>query len=1130
MLFEFLLGAAAIYAYNALSDNAEEKKKEENRKKILEIKPYIEEIKRKIRINGYLSSSFKNKIKKLYEYDYNTICNSEDKFLDAECLEIKKDFINFIENYNVSYIEKEKSACKDLFQIGKYKLDDEQQTAVVTDEDNNLVIAGAGSGKTLTIMGKVNYLVKRKNIDPKDILLIAFARKAKEEMTDRIQSSGINVEAQTFHGLGLDIIGQKLGFKPKIAEENYIKDFLINYFANKVLELDNYQEIIHNLVEYFAYYINSPTFLEDCKVIGEKYKREKSLDLRTLESQIEPLRMENITKKKTIKREQLKSVEEVHIANFLFLNGVEYDYERPYTHQYKNGKKIYTPDFCIYINGKDDKENCIWLEHFGIDKDNKITWLDYKYEKKYRKEMNWKRKIHKKNNTILEETHSYEFRDNTINEKLNHIIQKYNITRHNIDYGAVYNSLRLNFTNKCFCGFIDFCITFINLFKSNGFKIEDIDNLTLPDSKMNIAFHKDRLIIFKKIIKNIIIEYERSLKDNNLIDFSDMIIEATNIIKASHVIHNDKILEMIKEKTDIVNNDFIIHNYKYVIIDEFQDISYARSKLIKAIIDKTKAHLFCVGDDWQAIFRFAGSDIGIFLKFQEVFGNTQQMKISKTYRNSQDLINLASKFIQKNPNQIKKSLYSDNKCNKPVRFYMYSNEYPYLAIEQAIDDFIKDNTGNDLMILGRTNFDKDILDKSKLFKNKKDKLVYVKNENLNIEFLTAHKSKGLEADNVIILNFNNENLGFPNQIVDDPLLGLVLSVSDVYQYAEERRLLYVALTRTKNRVSLITNIYNSSVFLKDLEDDSYTINIMTDGEKRLPEQCPYCKTGYLIAKRNTRTQEQFFACTNFPICTYTRNDTSVLQEETKRQEFENQIIDINKIEQKEIRIIEKKEKISYECPQYAYFNSISELERNRLQKVPFNITNKGVIYIYKYYPSDDLPNNEVRNAMLKYKNYSGKNDDDKIAFSNFTHDIYYLLEKIIKEYKLVNNIYLVSAPCHLREKISPINLSIKKIIEWTTKGHELRCNLVDYSDLLIRSSDIEEETKGTRDIEKQLNSIDVSKPLDAESTYILLDDITTSGITMDACIKKMIENGANEDNIICAAITSTSRSIAMTAF
>lgn len=879
---EALLGMVMLYAVNKtvkiIAKNLKKNNIRKNSEIFRQISPQLIKIKSEIEAQGYLSTSIRKNIESQYADVFEIVNRFKEEFLDCECRTQKRDFLDFISNYNAEYLKKEKEACVDLFHIGKYDLDDEQQIAVVTDEDNNLVIAGAGSGKTLTIMGKVNYLVNRKKIDPKEILLIAFAKKAAGEMTSRIKSLEIDIEANTFHKLGLNIIALQKGERPKVAEDSFINDFLVDYFMHKVEDSDNQKDLFSDLVKYFAYYLNVPTCLEKCKSLGEMFDREKTMNLETLKSQVENLKEENTRKEKTIKGEQVRSLQEVEIANYLFLNGIEYDYERPYPYEVceddedekSKYRKKYTPDFCIYINGRkkpeecDWQKDCIWLEHFGISKDNRVPWLSDIEETKYLEGIKWKRELHKQKQTILEETYSYDFSEGTLGNKLETILKKYEIPKHLVDSKAIYNSLLSNIGDKYFHGFIEFCSTFITLFKSNGYKIEDLDNLTYTDSSYNSVYHRERKKLFKKIIKNIIIEYDKALKAENLIDFSDMIIEAKNAI----------------------NNGFKLPQYKYVIIDEFQDIADGRAKLVKAIIDQTKAHLFCVGDDWQSIYRFTGSDVGIFLKFKEFFGATEQMNISNTYRNSQDLIDLASSFIQKNPDQIKKNLHSHKKCDIPVRFYMYSDEAKvYSTIKQAIDDFIEDKNGNHLMILGRTNYDKEILLKSTLFtqekknKDKEDKLIYVNDKDLDVEFLTVHRSKGLEADNVLILNFNNEKLGFPNKIADDPLLELVLSQSDAYPYAEERRLMYVALTRTKNRVALITNSRNASEFFVDLDDENYSVKINSDGEDILPVECPHCKTGHLIIRINEKTQEQFLGCTNYPKCEYTLKDISVLQDQ-----------------------------------------------------------------------------------------------------------------------------------------------------------------------------------------------------------------------------------------------------------
>ena len=205
----------------------------------------------------------------------------------------------------------------------------------------------------------------------------------------------------------------------------------------------------------------------------------------------------------------------------------------------------------------------------------------------------------------------------------------------------------------------------------------------------------------------------------------------------------------------------------------------SKANLLKAIVEKSQAKLFCVGDDWQAIYRFAGSDISLFTDFEKYFGYTKILKIEKTYRNSQNLIDEASHFVLQNPLQLKKDLRSDKNLDYPLVFWGY-DEDPCKTLQFAVNKIISEfGVNSSILILGRTNYEKEILKKSGLFKiytnNRKECIEYIPAPEVQIDFLSVHKSKGLEADNVILLNFKNDKLGFPNQIADDKVLNLVLT-------------------------------------------------------------------------------------------------------------------------------------------------------------------------------------------------------------------------------------------------------------------------------------------------------------------------------------------------------------------
>ena len=298
-------------------------------------------------------------------------------------------------------------------------------------------------------------------------------------------------------------------------------------------------------------------------------------------------------------------------------------------------------------------------------------------------------------------------------------------------------------------------MTFINLFKTNNYNLDYF-----------LKIKKDKDII--RIIIDIYLLYEEELKSTNSLDFNDMIVEATNKVK-----------------------DKYISNIKYIIIDEYQDTSYIRYLLIREIINKTGAKIICVGDDYQSIYRFTGCNLNMFINFKKYFNHSKILKISNTYRNSQELINIAGKFIQKNKRQIYKKLKSNKHIEKPIKI-MYGNN---------LDKLINRVKEKRILILGRNNFDI-------------DKYNYIKKD--SIKYMTIHKSKGLEEDAVIIINLKDDILGIPNKIKDNKILNYVNKYKCEYPYDEERRLFYVALTRTRGNIYLLVDKNNPSMFVKEL--------------------------------------------------------------------------------------------------------------------------------------------------------------------------------------------------------------------------------------------------------------------------------------------------------------------------
>ena len=269
-------------------------------------------------------------------------------------------------------------------------------------------------------------------------------------------------------------------------------------------------------------------------------------------------------------------------------------------------------------------------------------------------------------------------------------------------------------------------------------------------------------------------------------------------------------------------------NYKYIIIDEYQDISIQRYNLTDKIAKLFNAKIFAVGDDYQSIFAFAGSRVDLFTNFKQYMQNAKKIPIENTYRNSQELLDIAKDFINKNKHQIEKTLKSNKHLAKPVEIYLYDDSDPFYSNTHKTKtiNYImnKINPNEKVLFLGRYNKDIDSLLLDKYFtKKNKERIIWNNNPDLKIDFLTVHASKGLGYDEVVLINAIDDKYGFPSKIEDEPLIKLIKpSIDENIMYPEERRLFYVALTRTKNKVYIVCPKSKVSSFVKEI---SYNKNV-----------------------------------------------------------------------------------------------------------------------------------------------------------------------------------------------------------------------------------------------------------------------------------------------------------------
>ena len=587
------------------------------------------------------------KVKKFKE-DYAEYISSEDEKFFEKFYNKPQTFEMDTKHANELYINQELNDNSDLFDdLDGKSLDSQQRNAIVVDEDAVRVIAGAGSGKTFTIQGKVKYLTEKRDVDPSEILAISFSNASVNDLEERIAEP---IDIKTFHKVGKDILTQYNQYSR--PDTSALKRIIKRYLTKKALKSE---DISKKLIEFFSFYINVPPSEEDIKYEGDLLDWQEGVDFSTLKRRFKNKQRE------TLNNEIVRSYEELYIANFLFIHGINYTYEKIYSYPNKNFErefnkfkeflfsfdeeipdelkndivrsllnltdiceeyeiKDYFPDF--YLNDYN-----IYIEHFGLNRNCENHLIGEKSSEEYVKEMEWKRKVHKKYETTLIETFSYYQSENRLLTRLAEKLQAQGVEFNEIDYRQVYAILLENKTIKEWEDFIVLLKTFIELFKGNNYDGDKFKEFYEYVDGFKSSFSKDRTIAFLKIVEEIYNDYEAYLLKIKKIDFNDMINKASDCI---------------------VKNGLNLP-YKYIIVDEYQDTSFTRYNLLRNICDNIGAKIMVVGDDWQSIYSFSGCDVNIFTKFDNFFDVCETRYVEKTYRNSQQLIDASSNFVMKNP-------------------------------------------------------------------------------------------------------------------------------------------------------------------------------------------------------------------------------------------------------------------------------------------------------------------------------------------------------------------------------------------------------------------------------------------------------------------------------------------------
>lgn len=724
------------------------------------------------------------------------------------------------------FIENERAAMQAFFdRIETNPLTPEQRLAVITDEDATLVLAGAGSGKTSVIVAKAAYLIERGIRQPHEILLMAFGRDAAAEMARRIEDrSGARVDALTFHALGNRIIraveGRAAALANHASDEVKFRALLRELLTTEAV---NNPRLGRLLLQWFSEFYWPYKSEWDFESQDQYYQWVESHELRALSG------------------DRVKSFEELQIANWLYCQGITFEYEPVYEGTLPaDARGAYKPDFRLTESG-------VYIEHFGVRKarnpdgwSTRLTTAPYIDRERYLHDMSWKRAVHRDNGTILIETYSYEKVEGRLLKSLEDKLKPF-VELKPLPEKQVFETLsEMGLVDA----FTQTLLTFLRHFKSSGASIEACR------SRAEMDTDRERSLAFMMIFEPLLEAYQEHLGDQ--IDFEDMINRAAAYVETGRY----------------------PSPYLHLLVDEFQDISLGRARLLRALkAQHHEARIFAVGDDWQSIFRFAGSEIQIMRHFGETFGGRlgseegihRTVDLGRTFRSVDKIALPARLFVLKNPAQIEKRVITATTTESPsIKVVYYKRTQETHALQKVLRERSQQISEEaSVLLLGRYNY---------LKPDNMDELA-LEFPKLSLRFMTVHGSKGLEADHVVILNASAGKMGFPSEIMDDPLLNLVLPEPENFEHAEERRLFYVALTRARWTVTILADREKPSAFVRELvKGPEY--GVLYSGDQAATEhRCSACG-GRLLLQKTKGGSARYF-CEHRPLCDEVRPSCNI---------------------------------------------------------------------------------------------------------------------------------------------------------------------------------------------------------------------------------------------------------------
>ena len=668
--------------------------------------------------------------------------------------------------------------------LESHPLTPSQRQACVVDETANLVLAGAGSGKTSVLVGRAAYLLETKLATPAEILLLAFGKQAADEMATRVaqrlpeSSANERLCATTFHALGLQIIEAVEGRKPRIsvlAEDASQRRAVIVEAFDRTLEDPNYRS---SVLDYLRRYL---------------YPRTDPMVFTTRTEYLGKLEAEDL---QSLKGEKMVSLAEVEIANWLFRQGIEYSYRAPWPHaKPERSFAEVVPQFYLPDSG-------IWIRHLTLDRKSKAEpWQE---SAGYQQAAQSLRQAAA--SVPLLDTFYWQWASRRLEPALDKGLAELGVHWQPLPEEAVLATLREWGRLDELAGQLN---EMLGHYKSGCFDRERL--------KQQIAQSADprRAKAALALLKPLMSAYQDQLSREQALDFDDLIGRAI----------------------DYVTKGRFVPRWRFILVDEFQDISEPRARLIRLLRDRgPEASLFCVGDDWQAIYRFTGADLSLTTRFANYFGPTVQRVLDTTFRFNSAIGEVANRFVQANPAQLPKTLAARVTVETPRVALLWhrgqggKSTEPEL-IQGLLGRLAREHSAPEpspVYLLARFRFS--LPDESLIARWRQQF------PQLVIEAMTIHAAKGKEAEQVILCGLSQGRFGLPSQKETHPLIDALLPAIEAFPHAEERRLFYVALTRARQRVFLLADEQRPSPFVQELLDGGYPVELLSGSPTQAEQQ------------------------------------------------------------------------------------------------------------------------------------------------------------------------------------------------------------------------------------------------------------------------------------------------------